>query len=329
MMQSGDNNDFPFTYLPTEIKTLTLYQIVDVVKYSECKILSTSDNIIHASFNLFDEQGKLVAGLDDCVFRKLPRSEGKVSSAGFYNYKLIPKNLINLSDYSPVPENGEFISAVKQISNFPELTTPDIRLNEQVLPLFDAMASAIAEKTFREFGAHLGQFTIDSLTDSSMVVDEYQPYLNYLLSILEQDGKAYKQGDSWRMVDSDEIDDPVEIWRSILADYPEYIGELREAANLSLRADDIISDPELNSEQLQKMMPKAVVKPSSPLQGHILEKIVNTVIQSWPKESRRLRIAEIRNYTGNSGINILSHLPDGLCDYEILAMDDFTCVGII
>ncbi|NNE36750.1 MAG: alcohol dehydrogenase catalytic domain-containing protein, partial [Gammaproteobacteria bacterium] len=100
--------------------------------------------------------------------------------------------------------------------------------------------------------------------------------------------------------------------------------ELRESANLSLRAEDIISDPELDSERLQDEMPKAVDKPSSRLQGHIIEQIINTVNQSWPKETRRLRIAEIRNSSGNSGINILSGLPEGICDYEILAMDDYS-----
>ncbi len=322
LMQPASDSVFLFTYLPTEINSLALYGITDVIKYSECEIQSTSENIIHATFRLYDEQGDLVAELSNCVFRKLPRSEGKSSVADFYNYRLIPKNLINLADYSPVPANSEFTRAVKEISKQEEIISSDIRLNEQIMPLFDAMASAIAEKTFREFGAHLGQFTIDSLTESSMVVKEYQPYLNYLLSILEQDGKAYKQDEAWRMVDSDDIDDPVEIWRSLLADYPEYIGELRESANLGLRAEEIISDPNLDVERLQKEMPKPIVKRSSPLQGHILEQIINTINKSWPNKSRRLRIAEIRNSSSNSGINILSQLPEGICDYEILAMDD-------
>ncbi len=324
LMQLGDSQQFPFTYLPTEINSLLVRELSDNIKYSECVIQSTTENIIHASFYLYDEDGKLNAELVDCVFRKLPRSEGKNNTAGFYNYKLIPKNLINLGENSPLPSNNDLISEVRKISHTPSLISSDLRLNEQILPLFDAMASAIAEKTFREFGAHLGQFTIASLIESSMVVKEYQPYLNYLLSILEQDGKAYRQDDSWRMVDSDDIDDPVEIWRSILADYPEYIGALREAANLGLRAENIISDPNLDTEDLQKGMPKAISKIKSPLQAYILENIVNLINQSWPKEKRRLRIAEIRNHSGTSGIDVLPQLSESVCDYEILAMDDYS-----
>jgi phthiocerol/phenolphthiocerol synthesis type-I polyketide synthase C len=324
LLQNKEENLKRYTYIPTEINTISLYGKSDTIGFSKCTIHSSSNNLIKASFALFDRKGVCVAEMKECLFRKLPRNDTHKKIPSLYYYDRIPKNLINPLNATILPSINNLISCIHDIPNRDSLVASENLMNEQIMPLFDAMASVIAEKTFREFGAHLGLFTIDSLITTSAISNEFKLYLKYLLSILELDGKAHKYNDQWKMVDSDEIDDPIEIWRSILADYPEYIGILRDSASHGLRIVDNLTGHIENEFTSIKPHQRPIYVGMSSLQEEVLQIIFNKIRQEWPGDHRRLRIAEIRNHISRSSMDILSQLPEAYCDYEILAMDDYS-----
>ena len=313
-----------YTYLPTDISSINFKSDAGAVRFSESIIHSSTDNLIKASFILYDKDGQFVAEIKNCLFRKLPRVEHQRLLPAYYYYNKIPKNLINPYISSPIPTNRVLIGSINALPDKKEIITADMIINDQVMPLFDAMASAIAEKTFRKFGAHLGQFTVDSLISTSSISTEHKPYLINLLNILEEDGKAVCHDDHWKMIDSDEIDDPVEIWRSILADYPEYVDLLRETAIRSLRVMDFLTGHQSIEAKSFRQPLKSSDSGMSIMQHNVLHILLETIRQEWPKKQRRLRIAEIRNNQSVSSIDILSQLPEQFCDYEILAMDDYS-----
>lgn len=322
LIQNGDDSEGHFTYIPTEINTIQLYSATGGHHYSECIIHKSTPHLIRASFNLFDQNGILIAEIRECLFRRLPRSESQRHTPSYYRYSEIPKNLINAGEISPLPAMDMLVECASRLQDREDLVHSETLVTEQVIPLFDAMASAIAENTFREFGAHLGQFTVDSLVSGSMIPAEFKPYLAYLLTILEQDGKANRQENHWKMLDTDDSDDPVEIWRSILADYPQYVGQLRDAASHGLSMKEIMTSQKYEDRD-EIIYPTRLADPGiSPLQEAMLQLILEQVTRKWPHKTRRLRIAEIRSQRTHSSMDIISLLPESYCDYEILALDN-------
>jgi NADPH:quinone reductase-like Zn-dependent oxidoreductase/acyl carrier protein len=322
LIQDDDLSAGRYTYVPVEIGSIQLCGEPGSKVYSECIIHTMTANLIRASFDLYDVRGQHIAEINDCLFRKLPRLETHKHTPDYYRYSEFPKNLINPLDATPLLSNSELLAVVKDISESEEALKSEMLVSEQVIPLFDALASAIAENTFRKFGAHLGSFTADSLISTSLITADYKPYLAYLLNILEQDGKAQHDGENWQMIDSDDVDDPVAIWRSILADYPQYVGLLRDTANRGLRTVEILSSLRNMEKEAETQLSLPTGTGQSALQEYILQLILKEITAHWPYKRKRLRIAEIRDHRYHSSMDLISMLPAQFCDYEILAMDD-------
>ena len=315
-------------YIPVAMNELRFYgRNAGSIVYSECTLESCTDNLVRAGFTFYNGTGLAVAEIRDCVFRKLPVQDKTRNTPASYHYKLIPRNLINPYSLAPIPGADDIIEKITHLPSREILVVNERLVNEQVAPLFDALASAIAEQTLRDFGAHLGHFTIESLLTASRIDPEFRTYISYLLVLLEQDGKAVCHDGQWKLLDSLELDDPVAIWRSILADYPAYINVLRSTASNSFRIKDILTG---NHENVgaQEISSRSISEAQGPgcLQQTLLRYIIRTLLSEWPKATRRLRIADVRSSQSAVISDLITTLPPDFCDYEVLALDDL-CVS--
>ncbi len=323
-MQSR-NPGKPGAYIPVAMNEVRFYgRNAGPIVYSECTIDSCTDNLVRAGFTFYNGTGLAVAEIRDCVFRKLPVQDKNRNNPDRYQYRLVPRNLINASAPVPIPANDEIIEKINRLPSRDILMANERLVNEQVAPLFDALASAIAEQTLRDFGAHLGHFTLESLLTASRIDPEFRTYISYLLVLLEQDGKAVCHDGQWKLIDTPEVDDPVAIWRSILADYPAFINVLRSTASYSFRFKDFLTGNHDNVGIQQDTVGKSIIEAQGPgcLQQALLRHIIRTLAAEWPRATRRLRIADIRSSQSAVISDLILSLPAEFCDYEVLALDD-------
>jgi len=311
-------------YIPVAMNELRFYgRNAGPIVYSECSLDSCTDNLVRAGFTFYNGTGLAIAEIRDCVFRKLPVQDKSRNIPASYYYKLIPRNQINPYSLTPIPGTDVIMEKIALLPSRELLVANERLVNEQVAPLFDALASAIAEQTLRDFGAHLGHFTIESLLAASRIDSEFRTYISYLLVVLEQDGKAVCHDGQWKLLDSLDVDDPVAIWRSILADYPAYINVLRSTASNSFRIKDILTgNPENVGTQEIAARSISETQGQGCLQQALLRHIIKTLLAEWPKATRRLRIADVRSSQSSVISDLIMILPPDFCDYEVLALDE-------
>ena len=307
-------------YLPISIGTLRKYAATDAIQHCRCTILSRSSRGLDASFVLSDEAGRIVAELDHCVFRKLPGRSSKPQPS-FYSFRQVPKNHIDGSVISPLPSLESITDEADRPRSRRVTPDEDRIFVEQVLPLYDALAAALAERTLKQIGAHLGGFTIDGLLSESGIATKHARFVAFLMSILEEDGKARCDDGVWQLIAESEDDDAIAIWRSIAADHPRYLPEMLLTARRGFNLLPLlVGDTAATTHDLESSMDNAH-------RTHLnaIHEVIRQTTVGWPKERRRLRIAEFRGPTGSDfSKEILSLLHRDYCDYELIVTDEIT-----
>lgn len=213
-------------------------------------------------------------------------------------------------------------SCIKNIFNDENISKTLRRYDEEILPLCDALASSLADKVLREFGAHLTEFSIDEFIHSANISPQHHPYIGYLLNLLHEDGKADLDEGIWKLTESKDNPKSSAIWRAILADYPEYYRELLVTTDFGFNLHEILSSEPIDSSNLSD---KDIYSSSqyflSDIYSRILSHVVFDIVDHWPGHKRRLRIAEI-SHGKETLVNTLIHnLPSEYCDYTSILID--------
>ncbi len=309
-------NTSPF--LPLSIGGIRKYSGCNRVQNCRCTVHSRSARGIDASFVLGDDAGHIVAEISHCVFRELPRRSANPTPT-YYSYRQVPKNHIDASAISPLPSLEKFSGSSDHPIPAGPMLSEDHILGEQVLPLYDALASALAERTLKQIGAHLGGFTIDSLLSESGIHEKHRRFVTFLMNVLEEDSKAHCEDGVWHLISDSEDDDAVAIWRSILADHPRYLLDMLLTARRGFKLLPLLVD---NGDVEELAVAEGGVDNPHRAQLDTVLNVIRQINKTWPKNRRRLRIAEFRGQTGsNFSPQILALLHRDYCDYELIVSD--------
>ncbi len=327
LLSKSEGVDLSSTFIPISISEIKVIGDTENISYCLCNVDKYEQNSVTASFLLLDENGKCLVKINQCLFKALPAHVGKLNAPSIYNINLVPKNHIQPEFISPLPTNEELKKFISDLCLPEQLLEQEQNFNNLIMPLFDALASALAERTLHQLGVHLNEFTIESLSQTLGIPEYQNNYLVFLLGILEQDGKASRSDDVWSLNDLKEEDDPVAIWRSLLADCPEYIEPTLSTAmkgfdivnKLLHGSEDKGSDETHDVDQEMTGFSKQIS-----ISDYISQAILEYILDQWPKGRRRLRIAEIKGPSSRISIEFISKLATDFCDYEIIAQHDDT-----
>lgn len=316
------NNYHKNTYLPIRIGRFQYYDLNSMTTYCRARINKVGERLINASFTLFDSEGNVIASIYDCDFKKIILSKKDNLQPDRYRYHEILNNIISPVKASKVPDSGYLSACVKEIFNDEKISDTLKKYDTEILPLCDALASSLADKVLRKFGAHLTEFSIDEFINSTNIPPKHYPYIEYLLNLLHEDGKANLKDEIWKLTEPSDNTKAIAIWRAILADYPEYYRELLLTADFGFNLHKILSS---ESDTSFKLSGKNIYSSSQIYMGKVYSKILSHIIldivKHWPGQKRRLRIAEI-SHGEEAIINILIHeLPKEYCDYTSILID--------
>jgi len=318
----GLNRNPGAPYLPVAVGKINYYGIDTPVDCCIGKILNYSSHSITASFLLLDETGRVVAGLDKCFFKQMSTASRQKDSPSFYEFRQIPSNHIDLQKIFSLPALDELESVITESITSNRLLADEVIVNEQILPLFDALAASIAVRTLRELGAHIGEFTTDSLLTASGITTEHRQFINNMLLLLQEDGKAVCNEGRWKLQLDNDDDESTAIWRSIIADYPACLPEIMATLKVGFNLVDLLTNSP--QEELIKRSLQAQVNhfALSRIVVEVIRNIIEYVVDDWPVSKRRLRVAEILDSNASITRHLMSYLHKDFCDVHLFATDE-------
>jgi acyl transferase domain-containing protein/acyl carrier protein len=305
-------------FVPVMMENLRVFEDARAVRYCRCLVQRCSGNSITATFSLLDDDGRVVAHVSGCTFARLQRKSESRRMPSLYVYRQVPGHRVSRDGLSPVPELNGLAGMLESKLGGDPLVARELAFEEQVLPLYNALASALAERLLIQIGAHLETFTVESLLSASGIPPVHEQFLNYLLRMLEEDDKAVCRDGVWRLIPGDETEDAVAIWRSLIADHPGYLGELLHTTKRGFKLLELAALPEGPGPVSVDAGPGE----SAELHGEIVRQVLARIIRDWPRQRRRLRVGRIQPGESRVPRQLISLLPKEFCDLDVIVSDE-------
>jgi acyl transferase domain-containing protein/NADPH:quinone reductase-like Zn-dependent oxidoreductase/NAD(P)-dependent dehydrogenase (short-subunit alcohol dehydrogenase family)/acyl carrier protein len=317
-------------FVPVKVGRLRLLRPAQTVRYAAARLLRRSPRSVVASFILYDEAGQAVAELSEVRFRGVLLRHGLGDSTGYLHFEAVPK---------PHPQalppalksSGSLPDACRAILHAPERMEARQLYQEEVEPLLDVLCAAFAKQALKQLsGGHAG-LNLAQLLGSGTVATPFGPYLQRLLDILLEDGVLEPDGDALAWVaTASEQPDAADIWRSLLADYPDYAAEILLLGRVGHNLAAVLSG---------EIEPSALLPddPTHPLLSHYLSGSPSvqayglaisglvTAAQANLAPGTRLRVLEYSSCRSQLAAQLLPHLDVDRCDYRIAAMAQSAC----
>lgn len=226
--------------LPVKVGRLQLRLGAGPVVAFRTHLRKRSLRSVLADFELFDAAGQCVARLTGCRFRAAAlRREGRTAPAA---WEIVP----TLAAHPSATHHAAFASGTDWPAILDQaLLAQEARLQRQsaigeALPLLDALVSAYALQAMagllREAPADAGRF----LAGEGFASDAQQALFAWTRSLLESQ-ELLQVNDGVPELDADALPAPAEIWRSLLAEYPDSLGELILVAAAGSRLADVLA----------------------------------------------------------------------------------------
>ncbi|MBV8166379.1 MAG: type I polyketide synthase, partial [Alphaproteobacteria bacterium] len=244
-----------------------------------------------ADITLYDANDRPIALVEDCWFRRVRLTGGgELSERGFY-FDLVPAPLA-ADDVSPALALEPAIAAATEAAPPSDPQTEDAAL------LLEAYIAAAAHAALAPLVPADAPFTVAGLIEARRIAPSSGPLTQALLDVLERCEGAAQTDGSWRLA-ADALPDPADIWRSLLADQPELVGDLALLAQAGETLGRVLHDgPEAADQQSQAILDHFLY--ASPAGVRALDGLagaLHALAAQWPA-GRPLRVLEIGARTG-------------------------------
>ena len=303
-------------YLPVAIGDLRFHRPVDGSCYCLCRINSAGKEIINATFILLDDAGQPLLEMKNCVFRRYARRNARNRLPLCLTYEQIPMDVTTATAVSPLHAlDLERIAGL--LDDVPAVVGSRRAEGVDIARLHQDLAVTLALEALYQLGAHLEEFTIDSLMASAQIPDRHRYYFIYLLQLLQAAGHAVDQGGSWKIAAGE--NGAAQKWGRILKSYPHHLDDMFLAATHGFNLVKTLT-AESRDEQHKKSINWYLQRfNAGKLSNEIVRATLEYVMKCWPRDSRRLRIADVGQVTSSLTRTLVSLLPPQWCDLTILA----------
>ncbi|TAM03956.1 MAG: type I polyketide synthase, partial [Paraburkholderia sp.] len=300
-------------YVPVQIVRVE-YLRGDTVERVLATIERRSPHSVVASFDFLDSEGRVVARLGECRFRRVDLQARRHAEPGRYAFRLEARPLAGGFDASSLPTSATLLDdAVSTLAMRDEHARRAMHLTE-VLPLIDVLASGYALRALEASGA----FDATELPGGP-----FADLAARLAAMLVEDGLAHFDGgrlmrDAKACEALPHVD---ELWRSLLEQSPAHVAELTLLAHCGALLPALLKG-ELKPEQTMSATGNSLVEhffEASPTWSHVRALIgafTAHAVAAW-QAPRRLRVLEIGDPDAEVPSPLALALPAARCDYAI------------
>jgi acyl transferase domain-containing protein len=308
-------------FVPVKVGRLLLHRARQAVGYASARLLRRGPRSVLARFDLYDQHGRPVATLDEVRFHGVALHRRPSDHLGYLRFDAVPRPhpkapRVVLPNYDSLPE--ACIAAL----HTPERLGSRRLFYEEVEPLLDVLCSAFARQALRALSPGESALNPSRLLASGAIAAGFGPYLQRLVAMLLEDGVLEPDGDELAWSGAMPQASPAEIWRSLLADYPDYAAEIlllgRIGQNLTGALSGAIEVPALLPDDTSHPVLGHFLGGSPSLQGQCLgiSALIGAARENQPAGAR-LRILEYASSGSQLAERLLPQLDPDRCDYRI------------
>jgi phthiocerol/phenolphthiocerol synthesis type-I polyketide synthase C len=268
---------------------------------------------LSADFALFDEKGESVAELIDCWFRRI-----ELARRGAVEKHALRVDLVPL----PLVEDGRGLDGVgEMLRRLIAACEPDRTRQEEAL-LLEATVAAAAQEALRRLVPTGSPFAIGELVDAGRLDPDSTVIVEYLLRLLERFGAATTIGPAWRLEPESDLPELSEVWRLLLAEAPDLVGELALVAGIVEDLPKTISGGPKHADAGLSPMAEHLIRasPASAAAIDFLCEALARIAELWPK-GRMLRILEIGAGSGATARRVIDRLAQSGAEFCYFATD--------
>ncbi|AOI64818.1 beta-ketoacyl synthase [Burkholderia territorii] len=283
-----------------------------------CRVLARihrrSPHSIVASFEFIDADGKIVARLRACRFRRVDLAGRRHGAPARFAYVLEARPLPGGCIADSLPAPGVLVErANAQVAAREDRARRTQHLTE-MLPLLDVLAGLYALETLDALGA-FGQPSTFGTAHGQLVAR--------LARIVVEDGLARVEGD--RLVRDDAACAALPardaLWRDVLSASPAHVAELTLLAHVGESLPRVLHDVPPGGAVLSSTGRSLVEQffDGSPTWAHaraLLAACVTQAVAAWP-DARRVRVMEIGPAKGDVLQPLDVDVPPGRCEYVL------------
>jgi phthiocerol/phenolphthiocerol synthesis type-I polyketide synthase C len=204
-------------YVPTQIARLVARAAGKPPAFVRATLRRRSPHSITADFLLYDEQGELVAYVDQARFRSIRLKRAGADHLKFLDFHAVPRplNVVRApSDLAHALRGfGDRVAASVAQQGEIALYTSEVE------PLLDALCSAFAREAVTKL-AKDGALTNGAIARLVEQNPEGAPLLSWVLGSLTDDAVLVREPGGYRLTPKDDAVSAQDIWNSLIADHP-------------------------------------------------------------------------------------------------------------
>lgn len=311
--------------IPVRIGKLRLYKAHTPIAWCRVKVDRQSPRSVVAAFDLYDNDGDVLATLEACRFRRTNFVHGQAHEPSAYVFrgKLLP----HAEGALPAPLPACDRLAARIMANMEPAYAAREKHFQEVLPLLDVLCAAFCLEALQSLNGDHATIDRDQLRAVAGIADEQSGLLDYMLSVLHEDALLIQEGDGrWSFVEQAELPTAREIWRTLLDDYPEYLPELTLLANCGSHLGAVLCGKITAQQVLAAAKSSALehwynASPSWRIANAAVIEAVREIVAQWPVD-RRLRILTIAPGQFALLRMLLAILPAESCDVVLIDADE-------
>jgi acyl transferase domain-containing protein len=255
-----------------------------------------------AELALLDENEAIVAELSDCWFRRVELTRRGTAEELALRVEPVPTPLAEPGPAAPLDGIGAILSrlaSARRLAAAPE---------DQAL-LFDALIGSAAYGSLRRLAGAGTPFTLAELVEAGGIDSGSRGLAECLLELLERLGGAARTGSEWRLEPAEDLPEPADVWRLLLAEEPELVAELALAAGFMKELPGLLTEglkpPDGRLAAMLEQLLQA--SPASAAGIDLLCDALERIAEAWPRD-RPLRIVEIGAGGGGATRRMLDRL---------------------
>ena len=314
--------------LPVKVGRLRLLRAAPIVRF-RTRILRRSLRSVLAEFELLTVDGKKVAILTGCRFRAASLRQDRQAEPACWEIVPVVQPGTLASNATSLPAVHALAQQIKDWFVDQEDELKRAAYFGEAQPLFDALVSAFAYDAMQAMLAALPQTAQNWLDDAATVNDEYRRLLHWVRDLLVDQAYLQRGEAGWTLADSD-MPSAAEIWRTLLAEYPEgmpelvLIGRMGRAlvALLAGKLDPVVMAADMQrSHQLETLFDDSITYRGN---RFALEQLLEALVKRQPA-NRRLRILEISAGLSEVPRHLGHRIATAAVDYVLAHGDPEAC----
>ncbi len=273
-------------FLPVRIERLHLLRHGALITESRAFLRRRSTRSLLADFFLYDEEGVLCA-----VAKGVRLKAARLVKNAMEKPRMLSQSWVSRARPSSRSFIGGQLDLIEGALRESLRSWPDESLLKRFPlegdALLDALVSAISREALVPFADSESVVDIHECLSHGFLKDSMEPYFRRLVKTLVEDGMAEPLpcGNAWRILKDDEFPPARDIWRSLVADFPETIQRASILGRVSLNIDKILQ----GACSIEEFLPKnsqltnggialersSVMAPMQQVLGAALERIFN------------------------------------------------------